>query len=212
MICISLGKSPLNNIKSILEKFNLIELRLDLMNLNMHQFLELMKYSNKLIITFRFNSSNYIDALKYYEIALQHNVKYIDLEIINFKYLTNILQLLPESTTKLIMSYHDFAKTPTDEHINSLYNQMKSCNADIYKFCFYAEKTDDVNRTLSLYKSIPRRQLIAFNLGNLGHLTRIFALKAGAPFVYAYFDGDSKTEKSQLSLSQINTYLDILNP
>ena len=87
---------------------------------------------------------------------------------------------------------------------------MSKFKPDIYKLCFKARTMNDIIRTMKLYQNYPQISMVAFNLGDLGTLSRVLALQIGAPFMYASRDSVSKTEDSQMSVFEINSILQLL--
>lgn len=210
MICISAGNIGFEKLIEVVSQYDLVELRLDLLKLTDDEYSELLKYPQKLIITCRIDNENRDYTVQSYEKAAESGVRFIDIdlgEVHNFK---SLIDNIENKITGLIISHHDFDKTPDLNEINNIVSKMEIMKPDIYKLCFKATGIEDIIRTLSIYGLYPKNQMVAFNLGDIGTLSRILALKAGAPFMYAAYDEDSKTEMSQLTHNQLRELLKVI--
>jgi 3-dehydroquinate dehydratase type I len=212
MICVSVGHIEYPELIQILQKYELIEIRLDLLNLDMNQYDEVLQFSDKIIVCYRNKSDKKTELVNsYIEKAIAKKVKYIDLECnLNHcdKYLIN---KVINSDTKLILSNHNFELTPSEIEIDKIIQSMEQFNPDIFKLCFTANSIDDITNCLNLYKKYINKKLITFNLGDLGSLSRVLALNCGAEFMYAAHSEESKTEQSQLTVNQLSTLYGFIN-
>lgn len=210
MICISVGNISFEKLIEIVSQFDLVELRLDLLKLTDDEYSELLKYSQKLIVTCRINNDNREYAQKSYEKAAAFGVRYIDIDLVEVNNFKSLIDNIENKNTGLIISHHDFDKTPDLKEIKNIVSKMEIMKPEIYKLCFKATGIDDIIRTLSVYGLYPKNQMVAFNLGSIGSLSRVLALKAGAPFMYAAYNENSKTEMSQLTYSQLHELLKVI--
>lgn len=211
MICVSLGNLSASDVKKAIGNFNLLEIRFDLIDIVEADFLEFMKNADKLIATGRIGSKLDPNIVNYIEKSIDSGVKYVDIDYNERGYYPKALSLLKSSSTKLILSYHNYNETPDIEDINSMISEMQLLEPDIIKLCFKANEIDDIVRTMFLYIMHPEIDLVAFNLGKKGCLSRLLALKAGAPLMYAALDSEHKIEKSQLTYYELNSLLKIIN-
>lgn len=212
MICISLGSGNIQEIDVICRNHDLVELRLDLLNLELNYVDHLLNNHTNIIVTYRLNCNNYdLDyAITVYRKALLSNVSYIDIDLNDYTTIhIHLENELAKSSTKLILSYHNHDYTPDSSNLNTIFYKMQSFNADISKLCFKANNISDVIRTMELYKNAKTNKLIAFNLGDIGSLSRILAIQKGAPFMYASTE-NNKTEPSQLSFDELSRIMELL--
>lgn len=210
MICVSIGKSNLNDLIKIIQNNDLVEIRLDLLKPDFEEFERILEYREKLIITYRLNGNDEAIACKYIENSILKGVKYVDIDLLDSDKYLKELKLIGSSETELIMSFHEYDFTPENYYIDELLERMSSFNPSIYKLCFNACSVDDVIRTMMLYEKYPKNKLLAFNLGEIGRLSRLIAIKIGAPYMYASLDNIHKTENSQLTMRELESLLNII--
>ncbi|MBX3044347.1 MAG: type I 3-dehydroquinate dehydratase [Candidatus Kapabacteria bacterium] len=213
MICVSIGNIELDEFEKLVDNFDLIEIRLDLFNAeNLRLFEKYLLFAEKLIITARLNGKDNIEHLISAMVkAVENRVRYIDIDINEIGQFSEIIKITNKKYTNLILSYHDFDKTPNDEHIEDIISMMQAKSADIFKLCFKMNSTGDIIRTFRIYNNHKSKKIIAFNLGQDASLTRLLALQMGATFVYAALDENSKTENSQLIHTEMEELIRILN-
>lgn len=108
---------------------------------------------------------------------------------------------------KLILSNHDFEKTPEQSDIVSRLEQMKHSGADIVKVAYYANSERDA---LSLLEAsliagesnqIPQ---IVLSMGPLGIITRIFGYQYGSVLSYAV--GINSSAEGQLPIEALREF------
>jgi len=73
---------------------------------------------------------------------------------------------------KLILSYHDFEKTPSEERIGEIFRQMVEEGADIAKVSFMARDYPDVARLLCVASRQPI-PTVAIAMGEKGKISRV---------------------------------------
>jgi 3-dehydroquinate dehydratase-1 len=208
MLCVSVGNIDFKLLMQTIETYEIIEVRLDLLNLTNQQFTSILEFSDKLILTYRVKNHNIDDAYKLLENAISYGVAYIDIANDDLLYYSEIIKDLRETNTKLIISHHDFIKTPGYSEILEIYQSIADMKPDIVKMCFKARESKDVVNTLRLYQLQDKLPLIAFNMGKIGTLSRVFAYKLGAPFMYTAINDESKTESSQLTYRE---FVELIN-
>ncbi len=73
---------------------------------------------------------------------------------------------------KLIVSYHDFEKTPSQEKIGEIFDQMVAKGADIAKVAFTAKSFEDVANLLCVASKQPV-PTVAIAMGEKGKISRV---------------------------------------
>ncbi len=138
--------------------------------------------------------------------AIRAGASYVDLELKTDPVVRE--QLLEEtrnSSTRLIISSHNFAVTPdSDELAGILHEQMES-GAHIGKIVTMAHDHLDVLRVLHLQCEAGRHDfpLIAFCMGEAGRLSRVATLLLGGFMTYAALDETQATAPGQLTVQQL---------
>lgn len=101
---------------------------------------------------------------------------------------------------KLIVSWHDIARTPNRAHLHSILSKEVALGG-LAKLVTTAKDAADAIAILSLYDR-PGKPPIAFCMGVNGIFSRVMAMQKGTPLAYASLDGES-TAPGQLSLGQM---------
>lgn len=122
------------------------------------------------------------------------------------KHLTN------NSTTKLILSHHDFKGTPLKDDLVFLYSRMAKQNPDIVKVAVTPNSRDDVlhlmNATVAADKQIDM-SIISMSMGDLGKITRVAGNLFGSVATFA-----SVVESSapgQISADHLRTAMELID-
>jgi len=126
--------------------------------------------------------------------AIAMGVEYVDLE-------EDIADKIPRyGKTKRIVSMHNFQGTPDD--LNSIHASLASHDTDIVKIATLANTFEDVTRMLDLMQNaaVPT---IGISMGDLGTLSRILAIRYGAPFTYCVYSSERRVAPGQLTFDQM---------
>ena len=209
-ICVPIVETSSNAIKQKLSDFNrpdidLIEWRMDYME-NVHDvsaMLETAKFiqntlpEKPLLATFRTKREGGEQelSLKDYfnlNLALAQSgyVNLVDLELLCTKdteKLSSIIQALKENDTVVLLSNHDFQKTPKKEEIIQRLNNMQKMGADITKIAVMPTNAEDVLTLLhATYEvhtsaSVP---IVTMSMGKLGAVSRISGSTFGSAITF----------------------------
>lgn len=110
----------------------------------------------------------------------------LDVEFNTLRRNSDLARYLKSAKTKMLVSWHDFKKTPKSTELKRKMNQMGRFSPNIKIVCT-ARSTDDSTRMLELYGKIGRKEistLIAFAMGDFGRVSRILCLYLGSPYTY----------------------------
>ncbi len=115
-------------------------------------------------------------------------IDFIDIELSSIDIREKIIDLSRKNGIEVIVSYHDFEKTPSNEVIQKIIDDTFSLGGDISKFAFKVNNENDVGRILSIsYKNkVLGRKLIAIGMGELGKITRVAGYFFGSMITYTY--------------------------
>jgi 3-dehydroquinate dehydratase-1 len=91
--------------------------------------------------------------------------------------------LARSSSTKVIVSWHDFEGTPPPRDLEAR-TAAAAGFGEIAKVVTTARRSEDNETVLSLYNTMPHERLIAFCMGALGVRSRIEAMRMGSPLTY----------------------------
>ncbi|ABO34501.1 3-dehydroquinate dehydratase [Methanococcus maripaludis C5] len=217
MICIPVidedMSDAINSAKEALKYGDIVEFRVDLLNnVTFEDITEFSKIPS--IITIRaeweggaWKKSNEerIELLKH---AIKNNAKFVDIELKEEKNL-ELVKYRNEirSNTKIIVSYHDFEKTPEiDELIDVVEKELKI--GDIAKFATFANSKEDTLKILNLMNKYYGK-IIAIGMGESGKLTRILGLDFGSILTFASMEGKASAP-GQVDVKKLKEILELI--
>src|SRR6056297_1032336 len=147
MICISIGKTGFKEALSICNTEELVEIRADLMDLQEAQYSKLFNAVAKVVFTCRKCDFSNEKRIVLYKQALRSEVAYIDLDMQADEDIFEALSdEIKKSKSKLIISYHNFEKTPNRSKLKEILKEMYRKGADIAKIaCRVINDEDLVN-------------------------------------------------------------------
>jgi 3-dehydroquinate dehydratase/shikimate dehydrogenase len=139
--------------------------------------------------------------------AVDLGAEYVDMEVDTPEVLRKELLALVDthgSRTRVIVSHHDFHRTPS---IASLKNIMRECiltGAGIVKIVTYAKSPGDNLTLLSLipYARKKNKEVIAFCMGEQGRISRIAAPLLGSYLNYVSLNRGSESAPGQLTVDE----------
>ena len=122
--------------------------------------------------------------------AIASGVDYVDLE-------EDIAERIPRyGKTKRIVSLHNFEETPAD--LDGVHARISALDADIVKIAALANSFTDTIRMLRLMASV-KVPTVGICMGDIGMVTRILALRYGAPFTYTTSGADRRIAPGQIT-------------
>lgn len=125
--------------------------------------------------------------------------EYLDIEHCDSPhFIKEIASLYPE--IKLILSYHDFTKTPED--LEGIYREMQKIPAFFYKIAVTPHNCIDAIRFVCWAKKYGGK-LIGISMGTYGEISRILGPVTGSPITYSTLEDHQKTAPGQLSAKML---------
>ena len=192
-----------------MEYVDIIEFRLDYFkHLIINDVIELCRCEFPSIITIRHKNEGgkyyYPDKyrLELFKTALEENANYVDVELNSTicKGVVNYKNQLGNNT-KLIISYHNFEKTPNYKDLKILVNKGLQLG-DISKIATTVNTSDDILKILRLISRY-RSKIVGIGMGDIGRLTRILGHKLGNYLTFISFDNKYPLSDS-ISLNHLN--------
>ena len=193
--CVSIAEnSPAKlkqTLKIALKKSDYVEIRLDFLKPeNIPQVLESLKHNlNRAVCTLRPKNEggkfegNEKERKSILKLIAEYNPFLLDVEFNTIRKDKNLSEYLRRSKTPLLVSEHDFKKTPKLSDLLKKIKQMSKFSKNI-KIVTTAKNTDDSTRVLQLYSKKGKINLIAFAMGDAGRISRILSLYLGSPYTY----------------------------
>ena len=193
--CVSIAEKTPYRIKQILKialkKSDYAEVRFDFLKIEqIPEALETIKKDlNKIVCTLRPKteggkfSGNEKERIAILKLIAEYNPFLLDVEFNTLKRNSSLVRYLKSTKTKLLVSWHDFKKTPSSAELKKKMNQMAKFSSNV-KIVSTAKSTNDSSRMLELYSKKGKNNLISFAMGDLGRISRILCLYLGSPYTY----------------------------
>ena len=146
--------------------------------------------------------------------AIAANVAYVDIEVkTEYDLRQEVIARAGEGQTRTIVSWHNFAETPSGVVLEDIFNEQYASGARIGKIVTMAHDSGDVLRVLALQLLAAERDfpLIAFCMGRAGMISRLATVELGGYMTYAAPDSGRATAPGQLRVSALRSMLNTLN-
>ena len=216
--CVSIAENSSSkikkNLKDALKKSDYVEVRFDFLKSNeIPKTLEIIKKDlKKIVCTLRpkieggkFEGSEK-ERVAILKLIAEYNPFLMDVEWNTIKKNKDLEKYLKTTKTKLLISWHDFKKTPKFSELTNKMNQMAKFSDNV-KIVTTAKSTDDSTRVLRLYSKNPKTNLIAFAMGDNGRISRILCLYLGSP--YTYVSLGKPIASGQFSVDEMKKIIDL---
>ncbi|MDR2564077.1 MAG: type I 3-dehydroquinate dehydratase [Prevotellaceae bacterium] len=211
-ICVSVAEKTFDEISAALKTVTFAEIRLDACEITENEIRRLFSTSDKILTaTCREGRYDNRERTRRLLAAVEAGATYVDVEAEADNDLRKtIAESAKRKGCKLIISHHDFEKTPEYEELRSIVDTCRTLGADIVKLVTTACSYADNARLMALYADC--RDLLAFAMGETGKITRIACLYAGAPFTYAALSDNKPVACGQLSAERMMKIIGLLEP
>ncbi len=110
----------------------------------------------------------------------------IDIELRNVRALSNVVAMAKDRGVKLIVSFHDFAATPSAVRLKEIVRRAAAAGADVIKIAARADTVAALHRLLALLAGKTPRPLSVMAIGRYGKVSRLLFAQAGSVLNYAY--------------------------
>jgi len=210
-IIVSVSGNSLKECLLAVQGASYAELRLDQITLNSEEAGKLLQHCPFWIVSVREAFFQNPDYLKLFETVMGNNPQFVDIdfEIFERNELIPITRVVKSSKTRLMLSYHNFEKTPDEDFLEKMAKKMLTAGAAMMKIVCMANTIDDNLMLSNLYKKFP--DIIAFGMGEHGKMSRIASLFLGDGFAYAAPDHGAFTAPGQLRLSEMQQIVQLVS-
>lgn len=195
-----------------------VEIRFDALRPDvLHEALEAAKdMKDRAIFTLRSSSeggrfsSTEQDRLKWLLKLAELKPMLLDVELNTLKDNDALVDCLEKQRTRLLVSWHDYKKTPSKETIADILLEMRTYS-NYVKIVTTAEIFEDALRMLEMYdETSPGLYPIFFAMGEAGVISRILCTLVGnAPFTYASLE--KAIAPGQLTVQQMKKLYKMIN-
>ena len=193
--CVSIGEKNPKKVKSVLKKAlsksDYAEIRFDFLKKSDIPIVleDIKKNISRCVCTLRPKSEGGLFVGKEDErksilrLIAEYNPYLLDVEFNTIQKDKKLATYLKKTKSKLLISWHDFKRTPNESQLRAKFNKMKKFS-DVVKIVTVAKSVSDASRLLSLYSVKSKSKTIAFCMGEQGKFSRILCLHLGSPFTY----------------------------
>jgi 3-dehydroquinate dehydratase I len=145
---------------------------------------------------------------------LTKNIDLVDVELFTGdNEVQAIVSKAKENGVFVIMSNHDFFKTPPKEEIVSRLRKMQEYGADIPKIAVMPTNAEDVltllDATNTMKKQYADRPIITMSMGGTGVISRLSCEVFGSAFTFGA--GKSASAPGQIPVAELRNVLEILH-
>ncbi|MBI9066252.1 MAG: type I 3-dehydroquinate dehydratase [Salinivirgaceae bacterium] len=209
MLCRSIAEKGFDTIAGLINGAQMAEIRIEKSDLSKDEVYKLFALHENLIATCRAENLSDKERLELLKSAISGGARWVDIEIESEEaYRTELLAYAKNKGCSVIISYHNYDKTPKNSKLGSIVIESIKNGADLVKIATSVSNIKDNARLMALYQYDVT--LLAIGMGELGIITRISAIALGAPFTFVRCDEMQETASGQLSESQMNKLLKYL--
>lgn len=218
MICIPIVAK---NTEEALEKIakantlaDILELRLDMMDaFDLPKMIQ--GASKPVLATYRSireggqGTADHKTHVSYLLSAIEGGAKLVDVEQgLPAKWREKIFRARGKSS--IIISTHIPDRTPSREELEEIFKKMSAAGGDIIKIVTYAGTMTDNLRVLELIPQAHEKgiKIIAFCMGSLGRISRIFCHLMGTYMTFASLEGGEESAGGQIPVVDMKKILD----
>ncbi len=207
MICVSLSLGDPDEVIRFLESVDFAEIRLDLMAVDAADVRRIFSCPSRLIATCRKGGRSEAEREALLEAAVQAGAAYVDLDLRTDTAMRgSILPLARRRGCKIILSFHDFERTPARADLIRTIDSGFRSGADIVKIACQVNAASENARLLGLLED--PRPLVVVGMGELGRMTRVLAPLLGGRFTYAGAAAGQETAPGQIAYAELRKLLE----
>ena len=177
-----------------LSEVDLLELRVDAFAASPEPLLKLApKLRVPLIVTVRHPrecGAGHLTARRRRELFEQFlpHAAAIDIELRSARELAKVAEAAREKGIRVILSHHDFQRTPGAKTLLELSKRAADAGADIFKVAATASSPRELAALLEFMGSEDRLPLSAMAMGRYGKISRLLLAACGSVLNYGYLD------------------------
>ena len=209
MICVSVShKSQLE--KAVSTGAGMLELRLDLIGEKPDTLFASIPDSIPVVVTCRPGIYPDEERAGLFKAALELGAAFVDVETESREdFLSDIRQAVESHKARLIVSYHNFERTPGLEDLESVMIACFEKGAAIAKIATKINGRDDILNLLALY-NLPGEKVI-LGMGPQGRILRVMGPYLGGAFTFASLEVGKETAPGQLSIKEMNEIYKVID-
>lgn len=129
----------------------------------------------------------------------------IDIEMSQRAVIRTILPLCKAQRKTLILSYHDFQRTPPQKTLQAKIRAAEGMGADVVKLATLLKSNSDLIRLAQVQADHPRQNLATMGMGRAATLSRLLLASMGSVLVYGALE--KATAPGQTHVSELTGLL-----
>ena len=181
----------------------MLELRLDLIGEKPDALFASIPDSIPVVVTCRPGTHTDEERAALLKEALELGAAFVDVEMESGEhFLSDIRQKVESHRARLIVSYHNFERTPGQEDLESVMVACYERGADLAKVATKINGRDDILNLLALF-NLPGEKVI-LGMGPLGRILRVMGPYLGGAFTFASLQEGKETAPGQLSIKEMH--------
>ena len=212
MICISIDEKTVEGCLEALKGAELAEIRLDMLDkaeCTPENVKKIFSSGGQLIATCRAGGIEDDRRLELLGGAIDAGAAYVDVELeAKDDYKKKLVEKAKAKGCKVIVSYHDYKRTPAPEEMKQIINWCFESGADIAKIACVVKSDEDNAKLLGMLNS--DKKLVVVGMGAKGKITRIVAPLLGSQFTFASGGEGKETADGQLDKETLEQILKAL--
>jgi 3-dehydroquinate dehydratase-1 len=200
MICVSIHEEYNTNYLTLLSNNEVSEIRMDGAALSLDDVKTIFSHPATLMATYRPGNVDDRTRMSYLFTAIDAGAAYVDVEVDSDNaYKKEIVEKARSKGCKVIISFHDYEKTPSGERLRDIVVLCLGDGADIVKIACKVNSVTDNARLLGLLGVEDLRgKLVVVGMGEKGRITRVAAPFLGSPFTFASLGRGKETAEGQI--------------
>jgi 3-dehydroquinate dehydratase I len=108
----------------------------------------------------------------------------IDVELRGLSRFSDLVQRAASTGKGVIVSFHDFVKTPSLEELQEMLDRCRPTKTQIFKVATKVAQWSDVETLIHLVQRNPEIQIAAMGMGEFGKLSRLVLARLGSCLAY----------------------------
>jgi 3-dehydroquinate dehydratase type I len=208
MICVSIAEEGLDRCLAAIADMSFAEIRLDLTRLSLPEIRQLFSQHPALIATCRKNNLSDAERKAMLLTAVEAGAAYVDVDLeSDTSFRDDIVSAARARNCQVIMSYHNFDKTPEKPTLSAIIDQCFALG-NMAKIACMVNSAQDGARLLGLLDD--NRKIIVVGMGDKGKVVRCASVLLGSPFTFASFRHDAQTAPGQIDRATLAAILNLL--
>ncbi len=209
MILVSIKKSTAEGTLRALERSGAAEIRLDNLSPSAAAMKKIFSHQNAVLAA----CGNDVEESRravLLEAAIDAGVRMIDVDIaLPGRMRHELIRKAKKEGSKVLLSFHDYERTPSLEGLRSMISKCASERAEIIKIACKINNLKDASRLLGLLDSaLP---LAVVGMGKRGKIVRITAPLLGSKMGFASLSETQRTAEGQMSLREMKRKMRVLS-